>query len=109
MRLIERVRLKRVRYEDLDKGDEYLSGRIPDKRTKGSTLVNISTGVGWEPKPTHHFPACDTTKYPPESVTYDIVGIDKYDFDITNRTQEAETFMARSWEFYESEIETIYE
>lgn len=70
MRLKRIIKLARVRYDDLDEGDEFLLPRI-----EGRPLVASKDGQALGRLLLDEVPACDLTKYPPESVTYSIEGI----------------------------------
>ena len=104
MKLIKRIKLKRVKYGDLDEGGEYcwdcMSFANPDRflliKGKDNPVFDISRFVTIP---------LDTTKYPPESVTYDIVGIEEKDFP--KRADRGRHFSI--WIEDESDTETIYE
>jgi len=97
MRLIQRFKLRRVIYGDLDVGDEYSRVDFCPEiiKVKGVNREQLHLEVK----------ARNTTKYPPESATYDIVGIpDEYWWNAVGELGE----LPLDW-FDESEIETVYE
>lgn len=96
MKLIEVVKLQRVRYGDLDDGDRFIYERDGTYHTAGPD--------SWASLyPDDCFAALDTTKYPPEEITYNIEGIPE-----DHAVADSGMYFFPGYQFHESEIETRY-
>lgn len=117
MKLIRIVKLARVRYGDLEDGDEYRHN--PDAYNPFYTPLSekptrVSGHEHLRPSETAMVCPSDITKYPPESVTYNIEGIDSSYFVPFSGAYAAGDCMefvprrAIDTQFREMEIETKY-
>jgi hypothetical protein len=110
-RLIRTVKLARVPYDELDEGDEYQG--IRNLNTE-PVLIKPPSDV-WDSVYQNEWVApTDTTKYPPESVTYTIEGIPEdgviAEMERGNNVLSHMVFSTGEYgiRFDESEIETRY-